>query len=381
MHEQELRSRLQALAVAGRVAPDPAAFVAVRRRGRRKLEGATALVLVGLLVAVGGVRLASEVGHRPGVGPVVPVTPPAGPPVAAAPDTFVGQVGDPGSRRTVVIDARTGRIVGEVPGSSRPDLPAEAVVGPDLRTMYLPADGPSPGSACDAGWTQVDLTTGARRPAFGGLAGVGQFSLSADGRTLAYLHTTGPTTFDRANFQMQCRTELVVRDLTSGRQRVWTIPPGALVRGLQLSPDATRLVYLLEPTPGGDVRLHLLPVAGTTSVTDGHDLPAAGDCPPGMWRFPDPGRLLVLTGQGCDGSGRYDNLLARYDLDTRQVLSATPLGLPVEPFSLDVDRSGRHVLIAAAGKPNDQHPATVYVIRDGQPRSVPFPGDCWQADW
>jgi hypothetical protein len=46
-----------------------------------------------------------------------------------------------------------------------------------------------------------------------------------------------------------------------------------------------------------------------------------------------------------------------------------------------VDRSGRHVLIAVAGKPNDQHPATVYVIRDGRPRSVPFPGDCWQADW
>ena len=45
MHEQELRSRLQALAAAGRAAPGPAAFDAVRRRGRRKLQGATALVL------------------------------------------------------------------------------------------------------------------------------------------------------------------------------------------------------------------------------------------------------------------------------------------------------------------------------------------------
>ena len=36
MREEELRSRLQALAAAGRVAPGPAAFDAVRRRGRRK---------------------------------------------------------------------------------------------------------------------------------------------------------------------------------------------------------------------------------------------------------------------------------------------------------------------------------------------------------
>ena len=137
MHEQELRSRLQALAAEGRVAPGPATFSAVRRRGRRKLEGATALVLVGLLVAVGGVRLGSEVDDRPGVSPVVPVAPPAGPPAAVAPATFVGQVGDGGGRRTAVIDAATGRVVREVPGSARQtDLAADAVVGPDLGSMY-----------------------------------------------------------------------------------------------------------------------------------------------------------------------------------------------------------------------------------------------------
>jgi len=99
-----------------------------------------------------------------------------------------------------------------------------------------------------------------------------------------------------------------------------------------------------------------------------------------MWRFLDSRRLLALGGQGC-GAGRFDNLLVRYDLETREVVSTVPLGLPVEPFSLDVDRSGRHVLIAAAGKPNDQHPATVYVLHDNRPQRVPFRGDCWQADW
>jgi hypothetical protein len=186
MHEQELRSRLQALAVAGRVAPDPAAFGAVHRRARHRLLGGTVLVLVGLLVAVGGVRLASEVDHRPGVSPVVPVAPPSGPPAAVAPATFVGQIGDRSSRRTVIIDARTGRVVRQVPGWQRQsDLAADAVVAPDLRTMYLPAATAGAASACDSGWTQVDLATGARQPAFGGLTGVEEFSLSADGRTLA----------------------------------------------------------------------------------------------------------------------------------------------------------------------------------------------------
>jgi hypothetical protein len=378
MREEELRSRLQALAVVGRVAPEPTAIGAVRRRARRKLQGATALVLVALVVAVGGVRLATAAADRPGIAPVVPVAPPPGPPAAVAPATFVGQVGDGSRRRTVIIDASTGRVLRQVPGTDRQaGHVADAVVGPDLRSMYLP----SPASGCDAGWTRIDLATGARRPAFGGLTGVGEFSLSADGRTLAYVHTTGPATLDRVNFGMQCRTELVVRQLASGRQRVWTLPSGAIVRGLQLSPDATRLVYLLERTPGGDVLLHLLPLAGTTSAADGHDLPAAGDCPVSMWRFLDARRLLALTSQGCGGSGRFDNLLARYDLETRQVVSTNQLDLPVEPFSLDVDASGRHVLIAAAGKPNDQHPATVYVLHDSRLQRVPFDGDCWQADW
>jgi hypothetical protein len=378
MREEELRSRLQALAVAGRGTPEPAAFGAVRRRARRRLLGGTALVLVGLLVAVGGVRLASEVDHRPSIAPVAPVAPPAGPPAAVAPTTFVGQVGDGSSRRTVIVDARTGRVVRQVPGTDRQsEQAADAVVGPDLRSMYLPAATAGAAASCDAAWTQVDLASGARQPAFGGLTGVGEFSLSADGRTLAYLHTTTPGTLDRAQFQMGCQTELVVRELASGRQRTWTIPPGAIVRGLQLSPDATRLVYLLERTPGGDLLLHLLPLAGTSSVTDGDDLPAAGDCPLSMWRFLDDRRLLAF---GC-AAEPFDNLLVRIDLDARRVLSAVPLGLPVEPFSLDVDRSGRHVLLAAAGKPNDPLSAIVYVLGDGRPQRVPFDGDCWQADW
>ena len=380
MRDQELRSRLQALAVAGQAAPEPA-IGAVRRRGRRKLQGRVALVLVGLVAVAGGVRLGAEALERPRLGPAPPVLTPSGPPAAVAPGTFVGQVGDGPSRRTAIVDAWTGEVVREVPGTDRrSELATDAVVAPDLRSMYLPATGPG-ASACDAGWTQVDLTTGARRPAFGGLTGVGQFSLSADGRTLAYLHTTGPPVLDQARFQTTCRSELVVRDLASGGQRVWTIPAGVSLEGLQLSPDATRLVYLLDRGAAGPRPLHVLPLTGAGSVTDGYDLPAAGDCGASSWRFLDGRRLLALGARGCGGGGSYDNLLVRYDLDSRRLEETVPLGRPMEPFGLDVDRTGRHVLVALAGTVDDQRPATVYVVRDGGLRKVPFAGDIWQADW
>jgi hypothetical protein len=66
---------------------------------------------------------------------------------------------------------------------------------------------------------------------------------------------------------MRCHTELVVRELASGRQWVWPIAAGGSVRGLQLSPDATRLVYLLDRGDGGDSRLHLLPLGGRGCAT------------------------------------------------------------------------------------------------------------------
>ena len=221
MREEELRSRLQALAVAGRAAPAPSAFGAVRRRARRKLQGATALVLVALVVAVGGVRLATEAADRPSIAPVAPVAPPSGPP-AVAPASFVGQVGDGSSRRTRDVDASTGRIRRQVPGTDRQtDQVADAVVGPDLRSLYLPAAGPSAASTCDGGWTQV--RPGHRSPAarLRGLTRGGEFSLSADGQTLAYLHTAP---LGRWTGRSSVPHRAGRAGLASGRQQVWTIP-------------------------------------------------------------------------------------------------------------------------------------------------------------
>ena len=381
MRDEELRSRLQALAVAGQAAARPTTIAAVRRRSRRKVQSGIVMVLAGLLVAGAGVQLLADTAQRRSIGPVPPVAPPAGPPAAVAPDSFVGQVGSGPARRTVIIDARTGRIVRQVPGSDRQsDLAADAVVSPDLRSEYIPATSSTPTAACQPSWTQIDLASGARRAAFGGLTGVGEFSLSADGRWLAFVHTTPPGPGSTPRIGSNCRTEqLVVRELASGRQRGWTIPPGVLVEQVQLSPDATQLAYLLTQAPGEQRALHLLPLAGTTSVTQGFYLPQAGDCPVSTVRFLGSRRLLVLGGRGCN-TGPVVRLLVDFDLSSGQV-SRRPLGLPGEVFSIDADRTGRHVIIAAAGKPNQQRPATVYLLRGGRPQRVPLPGDCWQADW
>jgi hypothetical protein len=58
----------------------------------------------------------------------------------------------------------------------------------------------------------------------------------------------------------------------------------------------------------------------------------------------------------------------------RQLRSLTRLGPPppVPPVG---------VIMAAAGKPDNQRPATVWVLGNDGLRRVPFDGDCWQADW
>jgi hypothetical protein len=131
------------------------------------------------------------------------------------------------------------------------------------------AGGPGRALACDAGWTRIDLATGSRQPAFGGLAGVGELSLSADGHTLASLHTTAPATLNWA-------------------ENGWSARPS----------------------------------------WSSASWPAAASGCGRSRRAADRCGALALTSQGCGGG--YDNLLVRYDLETRQVLSTTPLGLPIE---------------------------------------------------
>jgi hypothetical protein len=381
VRDEELRSRLQTLARVGQAAAKPAPIAAVRRRGRRKVQAGVVVVLACLLAAGAGTQL---LGQSRDSRPALPVAPSIGPPAATAPSTFVGQVGDGTNMQTVIIDARTGMTVRQVPGSERhsdqPAVPAtDVVVGPDLRSMYLPVPSTS-STACDSGWTQLDLASGARQPAFGGLKGVSEFSLSADGRWLAFVHTFPAVGGTPALIRSPCDSELAVRDLASKRQRTWTIPQGATVDQLQLSPDAAQFAYRLRQGPDRRMSLHLLPLAGTTQATQGRDLPSPGDCPMSTPRFASDQRLLALAGRGC-ANGPVERLLATFDLRTGQLVSSEPLALRSEIFSLDVDRSGRYVIIAAVAGGSQARSEAVYVLRNGHLQRVPLPGACWQADW
>jgi hypothetical protein len=358
---------------------------ALRRRVQVTVAVGAVLLILGGVVAVRLLPLAAPA-----------VVPPAGPPAAGAPRTFVGQIVRNGKPQTAIIDVNSGRIVRLVPGvervlERRPARSLPIVLSPDLRTMYV-WGGSTPPQCGTIKWTQVDLATGATHPAFGGLTGLGTFSLSADGRSMAFVRTMATSAADAF-----CPTELVVRDLATGRQRVWTIPAHDNVLGLQLSPDATQLVYTLSQESAGTPpikvsrqSLHVLPLVGTTSVTQGRDLPPVGANPctgATTARFLGGSeRLLVLELQGCRNGSyslqRAGNLLFEYNLRTGRVSSITPLDLPPsDVLNMDVDRSGKYVIFGTARNANTLHPGIVYVLRDGRLKRVPFSGDCWQADW
>jgi hypothetical protein len=375
MHDEELRTRLQTLAEAGRVAPTASTLAAVRARRRRKVRNGLLLPLVALLALGGGaVRLLPESSRdvaatAPSTGPLV-IPPTSDRPVRGPePAAFVAQIEHgPGDHRIAVVASSSGRILRWVPGQAASGV---LVIRPDLGAMYLPDDQLRATNPCGTSWTRVDLESGARRPAFGGQGGVTFPALSADGRYLAFFHGS-PTGGSRS-----CRQELVVRDLATGRQRSWTVPDQGTytLADLQWSPDSTRLAYLMwwdSPSKGG---LYVLALEGTSSVTQGRLLPPPGgdNCNLTFPRFrPGTGRLLALQ-QACG------NQLVDFDVRTGKALATTPIPLSAQLADVAVDRSGQHVILAVADP--DKQPGWVYVVRGGRIERVPSIRDCYLLAW
>jgi hypothetical protein len=350
MPDEELRTRLQALAAAGQQEPQASTLEAVRRRSRRKLRNTLVMTVIGLLVVVGGVRLLPE--QRQDT--VVPVMP------GGAPATFLGQAQQDSTVRLAVLDTKTGQLRRWLPGATITG--SIYAISPDLRKLFLYQRGKE---VCSA-WTEVDLTTGARGPAFGGRRVGLDPTPSPDGRLVAFLGCPP-------------RSGLTVLDVVSGRQRVWRTPEG-VERGdwpLQWSPDSTRLGYLLRRPGQANQVFHVLPLAGTTSITQGRDLPLPHrpgcelSLPP---HFRDAKRVSVV--EQCPN----DAFLVDVDLQTGRKVARVALGLQGEVFAMVVDRSGQHVLLLA-GQQNTKQPPSIYVVRDGRAQPMPNSCDCWKVAW
>jgi hypothetical protein len=349
----------------------------LRRRVQVTVAVGAVLLILGGVVAVRLLPLAAPA-----------VVPPVGPPAAAEPRTFIGQlVSDTGKSQLAIIDVRSGRIVHMVPGWERwPAGTTPVAISPDLRSAYLMGRTTSKLSCGPIPFQQVNLQSGATHPVFTRLTGLWYFTLSVDGRSIAYVRITDPNTTETI-----CPAELVVRDLATGRQRVWTIPHHGDILGMEFSPDGTRLLYSLA-LEGSDQTLHVLPLAGTTSVTQGRDLPQVGasPCPwAAMAQFMgNSDRLWIVQAQGCANRSRgpmtwTNPVLAEYDLRTGRVTSTTPLALPpTNALQMDVDRSGQNIIFVEASTTSTLHPnGAVYALHDRHLRRVPFKGNIWRADW
>jgi hypothetical protein len=368
-----------------RPAPDEAGayerFLRRRTSHRRRVQVSVAVGAV--LLIVGGVV---AVRLLPNAAPSVMA--PTPPPAAAEPRTFIGQlVSDTGKSQLAIIDVRSGQIVHMVPGWERwPAGTIPVAISPDLRSAYLMGRTTSKLSCGPIPFQQIDLQSGVTHPVFTRLTGLWYFTLSADGRSMAYVRMTDPTTTEPI-----CPAELVVRDLATGRQRVWTIPQHADILGMEFSPDGTRLLYRLT-LEGSGRTLHVLPLVGTTSVTQGRDLPQVGASPcPGVVMAQFMGtsdRLWIVQAQGCANRSRgpmtwTNPVLAEYDLRTGRVMAITPLALPpTNALQMDVDRSGQNIIFVEASETSTLRPnGAVYALHDRHLRRLPFKGNIWRADW
>ena len=319
--DNELRRAGRALERASlRVGDEAVPHAGPRRRVRRPI---VAGVAIACLLTVGVVATAVVIAHDPSdsgvrtapeikTGPtqVPPLTFAAGVPEtvdAAAPEptSFLAAIGG-GSERVAVLSTATGRVERYV--TPEPGSQTLAWVSADQRTVYR-TEGCVGNPTASSRWTAYDVATGASRAVFEDLPAAA-VAESPDGAKLAYLRGCGPGI-----------DALVVRDVASGRERVWTgtglsDPQGgsAMILGgstLTWSPDSTRVLVSARPAtiqrsnPFVSV-LWVVDINRGTSVSDGVPLIA-----------PDPTTCTVTTGVFRAG--------------TNDVLGAMTCGLPVVP--------------------------------------------------
>jgi hypothetical protein len=369
---------------AGAFTPSPELPQRVMRRTRQRARrrrvaalGAAAGLAVALAVGVPlslrdqgrrDVRVATQ--PTPSTAPPTPTSavlphfrasPPAPVDVnAPEPATFIGGIGG-GHEREAVVSSTTGavlRYLSPPPGSQT--LPR---ISSDGRTLYK-----SELAGCGRSWTAVDIATGASRPVFTDLADTVDVAPSPDGQKLALVRLSGKP-------GQGCRgVELVVREVSSGRERVWKGLADSNIVQLRWSFDSAQLAYELAG-PGARVEPHLLDINAGTSVTDGIVLqaPDAG-CTLTLPRF-RAGTEDVVLAQNCPRKAE----LLDFDRGTGALVARTLLASDdlFGVTDLAIDASGRHVIYVLSYY--GPKPARVFVLRGQGPVAVR--ADCFYVFW
>ena len=196
---------------------------------------------------------------------------------------------------------------------------------------------------------------GQERPVFGELGMVWAIAPSPDGNRLAFLRDPTPEDNPCAG------ADLVISDLTSGRERSWPVPDSApSPRMLSWSPDSRQLVVRGGGCCASPIDVRLLDLTAR-DYDDARVLAQPAGC-----RFTGhvgfrPDGHLVLVGADCESAA--PSALVSFVARTGHEAGRQSLGQGNAGPRFDgLDRTGWHVLLY------DEHPrGTVYTLRDGKP--------------
>jgi Tol biopolymer transport system component len=381
--DERIRAALARRAGDARLAPDLYARILDRRRRRRRALVAVPLTATAAVVAFAVAVAANVPAER---------RPPAAE-VTAAPAPLAAALTQDGPFR---VDGDSGALVGRF-GPSRD---ATAVASGHDGTTYAFAEGPGgPAGGCKGTIVRVAYVDDGvvERQRFATHGWVEEMAYSPDGTRLAYV--------THAARGAECeRTELHVRDLATGRERVWTdgldgfvhvMGTGAWLTGLSWSPDGTALAYktgmccvtggegftVLDLTREASVFNAGRPRGG--SVPDPDDTGRYCTLGAAAYRGRDGAMTAVRTCSdptGAAGTGRTDLVVVDPDLGTvGELLAAVPLDDSEQVTTVAWDPAGDRALlfVTGGGKPTQRLLAW---HAGGGVRTV-LSGDLRQVSW
>lgn len=312
-------------------------------RGRPGRRIATAGALAAAAILGGALAVITLDGRGPETRVVTRSPGPAGP-VGPPPETIVAL-----SRRgrVVLLDSATGKTV-RVLATGRPVLQGVALA-PDGASAYYALS-----SGCGEGTLYRVPLDGSAPPA--PVAEGVSPAVSPDGRALSYAGPGRPTPDGRPG----CHNAVVVRDLTTGTERIWRYPEdedhrSALYQDgeftkLAWAPDSRRLAVTLSYE--GD-SVSVLDTGAHRDLSDAVEVVVpggGGDSRHPAWQA-RTGRLAVVNSAfECCFEDDYTGPPRTLLVDVAKRLSEDLLPPGLRPTGLDFDATGDHLLYVEGGR-------------------------------